>query len=146
MNVFNVCSFDKYGISSTSVSVGCYYTSTLKSDASIDVEALKEEYGLDYIYMIENNGNEDNSENTLLEKAEIENNSEITIYPNPATDKVFVNGVTSFNASVYGLNGKILFNLDNISQSIDISGLANGVYFIHITTKDKNKIEKIVKQ
>jgi hypothetical protein len=56
---------------------------------------------------------------------------EIRIYPNPATTMLKIDAPVHVNAIVLGVDGKLLINEKDVT-SIDISRLANGLYFINI--------------
>lgn len=71
---------------------------------------------------------------------EEETSSQIPIYPNPATDILYINLPVKLNSndvayiSIYNSNGVKVFenkcSLDNNVMTIDISGLSYGIYFI----------------
>jgi hypothetical protein len=76
-----------------------------------------------------------------------ENNlAEISIYPNPANDDIFIN----FNSNeikkilLYDIFGNILLNKDttDLSMKINLKGLSSGIYFIRIG----NIVKSFVKQ
>lgn len=60
----------------------------------------------------------------------------VLIYPNPAKDFIQIEGITQ-NAkyAIMDFAGKIIFegNMQNVSETIDVSALANGIYFLQIT-------------
>ncbi len=60
---------------------------------------------------------------------------DIRIYPNPALESIFINVNTSSGMILYSLDGKSLMTqtLMQGSNSIDISGLASGVYVIELS-------------
>ncbi len=78
------------------------------------------------------------------------------IFPNPTTGKVniqfMVNKATSINAELMDANGKLVikqvlnYSSDESTQSLNISNLANGIYFINLSgangTKETIKIVK----
>jgi hypothetical protein len=73
------------------------------------------------------------------------------IYPNPANDKLYIktneeNTNRLINYQVYDLSGRIILS-DRFytSQSIDVSGLSEGIYFIQLIEKDKITTHKFVK-
>ncbi|MEI6508536.1 MAG: T9SS type A sorting domain-containing protein [Bacteroidota bacterium] len=72
------------------------------------------------------------------------NMNEITIYPNPSSDKIFVSGESKDrNFLMYDLQGRIVLNA-NESQLIDginISFLNEGIYFYKITNKLNGSIK-----
>jgi hypothetical protein len=75
-------------------------------------------------------------------------NHEISIFPNPVNDKIFINSKFQIkNYEIIGASGQtvLLGNLNN--QSIDMSTLRNGLYLINLTTSDNKRITyKIVKE
>jgi len=78
--------------------------------------------------------------------------SDIMIYPNPATEEL---QVTNYELQVekieifdvFGSNVVVTFAVAQIdgTNTIDISHLLSGVYFIRITTKNETIIKKIIK-
>lgn len=72
--------------------------------------------------------------------------SGIYVYPNPVTDRLFVGGVNGkFNYQIFDVGGK-LQSKGGSASLIPIDTLDNGVYFINISTNDKETILKFVKQ
>lgn len=73
----------------------------------------------------------------------------ISVYPNPAKDKVELSSDIEFKKiTITSIDGKGLktFSSTQKSQTIDISTLSKGIYFINITTvTDKLITKKIVK-
>lgn len=77
--------------------------------------------------------------------------SVITIYPNPANDKLFIKSnainqdqkITYFILDVFGRT--ILENKSDISESIDISALTDGIYFIRIVEGLNISTNKFIK-
>jgi hypothetical protein len=73
----------------------------------------------------------------------------ISVYPNPAKDKVELSSDIEFKKiTITSIDGKVLktFSSTQKNQTIDISTLSKGIYFINITTvTDKLITKKIVK-
>lgn len=68
--------------------------------------------------------------------------SEITTFPNPATDRIYFSVEVS-EAGIYTLNGQRVSIVKNV-RSIDISGIARGLYILRITdTLGNQKSTKI---
>lgn len=73
---------------------------------------------------------------------------QIHVFPNPAGNRVYIQSPVSVDIALMGLEGKII-QADKDVRSIDLSGLAFGVYFLRITDHRSGlviKVEKIVKQ
>jgi polyhydroxybutyrate depolymerase len=65
---------------------------------------------------------------------------DISIYPNPTTDKIAIQGfsqkLTASNCSLFSIEGK-QFNLEVLeNNTIDTSHLESGVYFVRIATRE----------
>ena len=81
-----------------------------------------------------------------------ENNSAINVYPNPATDKLFVetNNYLEGTATLelFDVTGKLCFNTTIIAtlnlQTIDISNVKKGIYNLRIITKNKTANQKLI--
>lgn len=78
--------------------------------------------------------------------------SSINVYPNPAESSISIDGLngTNFDAvMIVNLNGTIVKEVSSIStsnQTIDISDLENGVYFVRVQTASNTEVIRIVKK
>lgn len=72
--------------------------------------------------------------------------SEIICYPNPMTNKLFIKGLSDFDASIFDLSGRRVLNIIKANVNIDMSGLNTGIYMLHLKSGDKIYIQKVVKQ
>ena len=75
----------------------------------------------------------------------------ITVYPNPATDKVIVNSLKMISTiEIFNINGKKVFATNNLKQQIfseiDLSNFQKGIYFIKIYDGENTYTKKIVLQ
>ena len=71
-----------------------------------------------------------------------------TIYPNPASDVIHIHGVTSpiKNTLIYSVTGQLMQSAPLNSETINISNLQSGIYFLEIITSEGNKqIQKFIK-
>ncbi|MBS1636458.1 MAG: T9SS type A sorting domain-containing protein [Bacteroidetes bacterium] len=70
------------------------------------------------------------------------------LYPNPASDAVFVNLREHAVLSVFSVHGELVESqvLQEGLHRIDISGLTEGIYFMHVQTKNKLYVTKCLKQ
>ena len=76
--------------------------------------------------------------------------NQVSIYPNPAKDQLRLTAMDSnypLNLSLFDVNGRQLMAARMIFTTFDlnISQLANGIYFLKIQDKDETLIRKIIK-
>ncbi|MDR1724911.1 MAG: T9SS type A sorting domain-containing protein [Bacteroidales bacterium] len=69
------------------------------------------------------------------------------VYPNPASDKLFVEGEGYEQIKIYDLLGKVVFTAEGVKE-IDVSALAKGVYNVQLLSNKGNVFgsKKIVKR
>jgi hypothetical protein len=86
-------------------------------------------------------------ERTLITADETVNNSEITIFPNPASDFVFIKGLTldKYKLELFSYDGKALPIVVAEDGKIDLNGIKKGVYFLKIFNNNEQITKKIVK-
>jgi PKD repeat protein len=78
--------------------------------------------------------------------------TKIEAYPNPATDKIYIKGVSSIeNTSIelYDLSGRAISNIHINTQnelSLDISALEKGVYFLKVQSENQVYSKQIIKE
>lgn len=107
----------------------------------------------DYAVIIEQNGCIDTSNCVSMIVTGIDHLKEIyfEIYPNPATDKLFVNYELkgSHQINILDVTGRVIYSgmyEDHFSE-IDISKLFAGIYFIRITNKNnQSSMQKFIKK
>ena len=66
------------------------------------------------------------------------NNNEISVYPNPTNDLIYLN--KECQVKIYNIQGTLL--KETFGKEVDLSGYSQGMYFLRIG----GRIEKIVKQ
>jgi hypothetical protein len=69
--------------------------------------------------------------------------SDLSIYPNPASENITISSEVAFKTDIIDINGQTvkIVNIEMGSNSIDLSGLHTGVYFIR---DNENQYKKIV--
>lgn len=73
-------------------------------------------------------------------------NAAVTVFPNPATDRLHISGLTEFNSpatvKIYDALGKVVVS-ENLTaaQAVDINMLPKGTYFVEIISA-KNRVGK----
>ena len=77
------------------------------------------------------------------------NLAEISVYPNPAGNEVFINwnghGANLNQIQVFDVSGKLMFSANTKVNSIALEDFESGVYFIHIWEGDNREIRKFIK-
>ncbi len=71
--------------------------------------------------------------------------SELTVYPNPASQTLHFNSKIEGVISIYNLNGEIIFEKSINNDLINIEKLKNGIYLIKVHTLKGSGISKIIK-
>jgi Secretion system C-terminal sorting domain/FG-GAP-like repeat len=74
--------------------------------------------------------------------------NDITIFPNPFTDKVYFRNTDQKDAviEIYDPKGEMIFKTTHLLHELDLSGLAKGVYLMKIKTADQMILKKLVKE
>ena len=82
--------------------------------------------------------------------SEIDKKNELQLYPNPTTDKINISISIGQNLimQVYNTVGQCVMQkeLNNFTNSIDISSLINGIYILKITSPNGTIEKKIIKE
>ena len=77
---------------------------------------------------------------------ELNNEDLFTVYPNPAKDviKIKINLYDNEDVIIYDILSRVVIK-SNINESIDISKLELGIYYISIKINNVNYLEKLIK-
>jgi surface protein len=74
-----------------------------------------------------------------------QNQLDISIYPNPTNDKLFIQGLSdATKVSIYNVLGKLVLS-QTISKEIDVKQLSKGVYILKIIDGQKETVRKFIK-
>jgi surface protein len=69
----------------------------------------------------------------------------ISVYPNPAKDKLFIQGLSKpSKVSIYNVLGKLVFS-KTTSSEIDLEGLQSGIYIVRFIDQQKETTRKFIK-
>jgi len=76
---------------------------------------------------------------------EDENRLNISIYPNPVKDKLYIQGLSNTSkVSIYNVLGKLVLS-ETTKSEIDVDNLQSGIYIIKIVDEQKEIIRKFIK-
>ncbi len=72
--------------------------------------------------------------------------NQINVYPNPATDKVFINAPMELNVNLTSIAGEKMTDVYS-GKELSMTGLSSGIYLLHISDRDGNliKVVKVIK-
>ena len=83
--------------------------------------------------------------NSLVNASEL--NAKIDVFPNPATDKIYINsnGLPITSIQLIDLSGRIIYstNVTTASRNIETSGFTRGLYFVKIQSGNNVVAKKI---
>ena len=123
------------------------------NELSYTIENSANVYGIEVIAVYENNITSIGSmKQIILEEniIDIETNDNVSVYPNPVNDRLYIEAETEIEEVViYDVYGRVqnLRNLETqkLRNSIDLSNLKSGIYFVKINTEKGNIVKRIIK-
>jgi hypothetical protein len=79
---------------------------------------------------------------------EVNNSLNITVFPNPAKDKLTIGCTQKSEIEILNLEGQILKKLtsDGIHTTVDLANLSAGIYIIKVKTEEGITVKKFIKQ
>ncbi len=73
-----------------------------------------------------------------------DNGNVTKVYPNPAQDMLHVEGIGLLQVEVYNIMGQSVLSMNEGFETIDISHLQNGIYFVRLKSTEGEKTVKLV--
>ena len=80
----------------------------------------------------------------LIPDAVQEYSKEAKVYPNPAQNMLHVEGTGLTEVEVFNIMGQSVLHVGENFETVDISHLQNGIYFVRLKTNDGEKTVKLV--
>ncbi len=76
-----------------------------------------------------------------------EYNTQVTIFPNPASETIFIKANQAFNVSLSSLDGRVLIKQQQ-TNTVSIKSISSGIYLLQLSDKDGNlvSVKKIIKE
>ncbi|MAP54312.1 T9SS type A sorting domain-containing protein [Altibacter sp.] len=86
------------------------------------------------------------STNGVLGIEDLDSLYKFIVYPNPAQDQLFIVNAENATIELYDMLGKLILTQSNItaSETVSVSSLQNGTYFLKVTSENASKVEKII--
>lgn len=86
--------------------------------------------------------------NDTATSATLQDLAEVKVYPNPASEHIFVEGITHATIEIFNINGYSVFRQENCEnrQAISIGHLPQGVYIVKISGANVNVALRFVKK
>ena len=75
----------------------------------------------------------------------IENDGQVSIFPNPTSDKVTVECTGMSQIDIYNVEGKLVRSIQVENDSYQIDGLENGIYMLRIRKGNETFVQRVVK-
>lgn len=82
----------------------------------------------------------------------ITENNKVTLYPNPAKNTITINfnqNINQSNINIYNIFGQLIYRKNNFSantETIDITALSSGIYYIELISEELTTQIKFVKE
>lgn len=72
--------------------------------------------------------------------------SQIKVFPNPATDILKIVNNTEFDVQLINVLGEVIYSENNLSEqtNINVESFVNGLYFVKITDSNSEHISKVI--
>jgi len=86
-----------------------------------------------------------NEKKSLLSNQTFEDDVQLNVYPNPATNYISIEGNAYEKVEIRDVLGKLQLTSKYIASTIDVSKLSSGTYFVTIYRKDKTIVKKLIK-
>jgi len=89
----------------------------------------------------------DNNPNSKSESIHV-NGDKVTIFPNPASDYVYVTNAEEGNVTIYDAQGKLYLNknVSNLVEKIDLTNYSKGIYIMSIKTNKETLTKRLIVQ
>jgi len=86
----------------------------------------------------------DASVQSTLGTLDVTVNSKVSVYPNPASEKIFIKGEKVSDVEIYSIDGRKQNVILNNDQSINVSHLTKGAYLLKLKTKNEITTQKLM--
>ena len=96
---------------------------------------------------VESEASEEACGKTLSNEGIVETTMTLNVYPNPVNDKLYIETESNIETiNIYTLTGIVVLSETNSTNTIDVSNLSSGVYFVKVRTENSEVVRRIVKK
>ncbi|MBV8327855.1 MAG: T9SS type A sorting domain-containing protein [Chryseobacterium sp.] len=81
--------------------------------------------------------------NSTLGTSDVRAKNELAVYPNPASEKIYIKGDKISEAEMYSIDGRKVNIVVNRDQSVDVSHLPKGIYVLKLKIKNEITTKKL---
>jgi hypothetical protein len=85
----------------------------------------------------------------LLSVRESVNNMMLKVYPTPVKENLSIeSSVTIKTVELFDFQGRLIkrINIDSENYYLNMSSYPKGIYMLHVITRDKNFVRKVIKE
>lgn len=68
--------------------------------------------------------------------------SDVIVYPSPANDVIYIEGIDFEKAILYTISGKQIATFNNLTTGMDVKSIPTGIYILALTTANNQTIKK----
>lgn len=145
--IINTPEFSNFTINSSTLKTDFYYEDLLGNSTFNQINLSSGEVGCDG----QKNGNSESTLNSKKPSNSSDNDSQINVYPNPATDIIYIESKVPFSANykVFSDQGSSLMAGEfssSLIQSLNINSLSPGIYVVQIYLPAGIITKKFIKQ
>jgi hypothetical protein len=83
--------------------------------------------------------------NTISGLIKSKNSEDISIYPNPTSDIIYISDVEFEELRIQDIEGGIVRTMNGNAASINVEDLKSGIYILEVTTKNGSFKKNFVK-
>lgn len=139
--------FDHFNVFVTSTPTGGKDDPLMSVEGTQALIDIEEETKYDvYVTTVDRGGNESVPSETLsftIETVGLEDALITNIYPNPASDIVYIDSENTTDITIYNLSGQLIKEIKECS-SFSVKGMKTGVYFMIVKVEKKAMVKKLI--
>jgi len=82
---------------------------------------------------------------SVLSVTDLNLDDSLSVFPNPATDTIHVSSKVALSSLLlYDVYGKLILKKENNTNSLDVSRLNSGMYFLEVSSNTQKVVKKVM--